>query len=118
MVMDSRTRILFICLAQFLPEFLIGIPIVAPLICWLIWKDDADPQVADYARRRLNTNISWTLWTLAAVLLCYVFVGFVLIIALMVVGLVAITKDLIRASKGDTSYKFPLTVEFIRQPGN
>ena len=114
--MDSRTRILFICLAQFLPEFLIAIPIIVPLICWLIWKDDADPQVADYARRRLNTNISWTLWFLAAGLLCYIFVGFILIIALGIIGLIAIIKDLIRASQGDTSYMFPLTVEFIRSP--
>ena len=114
--MDSRTRILFICLAQFLPEFLFAIPIVAPLICWLIWKDDADPQVADYARRRLNTNISWTLWFLAAGLLCYIFVGFILIIALGIIGLIAIIKDLIRASQGDTSYIFPFTVEFIRSP--
>lgn len=114
--MDSRTRILFICLAQFLPQFLIGLPIIGSLVCWLIWKDDSDPLVADYARRRLNTNISWTLWTLAAVLLCYVFVGFILIIALGIIGLIAIIKDLIRASQGDTSYKFPLTVEFIRSP--
>ena len=114
--MDSRTRILFICLAQFLPEFLIATPIVAPLICWLIWKDDADPQVADCARRRLNTNISWTLWFLAAGLLCYIFVGFILIIALGIIGLIAIIKDLIRASQGDTSYIFPFTVEFIRSP--
>lgn len=114
--MDSRTRILFICLAQFLPEFLIGIPIIAPLVCWLIWKDDADPMVADYARRRLNTNISWTIWAIVTLLLCHVIVGFILIIPLAIIGLVAIIKDLIRASKGDTSYKYPLTVEFIRGP--
>ena len=114
--MDSRTRILFICLAQFLPQFLIGLPIIGSLVCWLIWKDDSDPLVADYARRRLNVNISWTLWFLAAGLLCYIFVGFILIIALGIIGLIAIIKDLIRASQGDTSYMFPFTVEFIRSP--
>lgn len=116
--MDSKTRIMFICLAQFLPEFIIAIPVIAPLICWLIWKDDADPQVADYARRRLNTNISWTIWTIAGVLLCYVVIGFVILPIMIIVWLVAVIKDVIRASRGDTSYKFPWTVEFISRPGN
>lgn len=111
--MDSRKRILIICLAQFLPDIFTGIPIVAPLVCWLFWKDDADPQVADYARRRLNTSISWTIWAVITILLCSVFVGIFVAIPLLIVGIVAIIKDVIRASKGDTSYKFPLTIQFI-----
>ncbi len=111
--MDSRKRILIICLAQFLPDILTGIPIVAPLVCWLFWKDDADPQVADYARRRLNTSISWTIWAIITLLLCSVVIGAFIAIPLLIVGIVAIIKDVIRASKGDTSYKFPLTIQFI-----
>ena len=114
--MDSRKRILTICLAQFLPDMLTGIPIVAPLICWLFWKDDADPKVADYARRRLNTSISWTIWAVIAILLCSVFVGIFVAIPLLIIAIVAIIKDVIRASKGDTSYKYPLTIQFIRGP--
>lgn len=120
--MESKHKILITCLCNAFGGLFTVIPCLAPLICWLAWKDDADYAVADYARKRLNTSISWAIWYFAALASTFLFVGYIAIIVLGVWALVAIIMDLIRASSGDGSYQFPLTVEFIKAkptvPGN
>ena len=82
-------------------------------------RGDADAEVADYARRRLNVAISWTIWFYASLLVCglHVFLmllGFMSIFVLGIWWVIACIKDLLRASSEDTSYRFGLTIPFIR----
>lgn len=112
--MDSKQKILFTCLCNAFGDCVTVFPCIAPLICWALWKDDADSQVADYARRRLNAAISWAIWCYGSLLLTAVLVGYISLIVLLVWGIIAIVKDIIRANSGDTSYKFPLTIQFIK----
>ena len=120
--MESKHKILITSLSNAFGDCITAIPCVASLLCWLFWKDDADANVADYARRRLNSSISWAIWAWGSFFLCAVLIGYVSLLVLLVWGLIAIIKDIIRASYGDTSYKFPLTIEFIKAktpvPGN
>ncbi len=112
--MEPKHKVLIICLANGFGSFITAIPCLIPFLCWLFWKDDADGAVADYARRRLNASISWTLWSIISLALTVVLIGYVALLVLMIWGLIAIILDLIRASSGDTGYKFPLTVQFIK----
>ena len=116
--MNSRDKILICSLCNAVGPFLlfsgIGIPCLSAFICWLFMREDADAEVADYARRRLNVAISWTIWLYASLLLCFLIIGIIPLFVLGIWWVIASVKDLIRVSSEDTSYQFGLTIEFIR----
>ena len=117
-VMKSRDKILICSLCNALGPFLlssvIAIPCLPAFICWLFMRGDADAEVADYARRRLNVAISWTIWFYASLYLCLIIIGFIPLFILGIWWIIACVKDLLRASSEDTSYRFGLTIPFIR----
>lgn len=114
--MTTQSKVIITCLSNILPDF-ISIPsVIVSLVCWLAWKNDEDPNVADYARRRLNTGISWTIYALVSILLCSVVIGFFILPVLAICWIVFVIKDVVRALNGDTSYVFPWTIEFIKRP--
>lgn len=119
-VMKSRDKILICSLCNALGPFLlssaIGIPFLPSFICWLFMRGDEDAEVADYARRRLNVALSWTIWFYASLYLCLVIIGFFSLFVLGIWWVIACVKDLLRASSEDTSYQFGLTIPFIRLP--
>lgn len=119
-VMTSSHKILICSLCNALGPFLlstyIGVPCIASFICWLFLRKDADAEVADYARRRLNVALSWMIWFYISMFLCAFLIGFIPLFVLGVWWIVAGVKDLIRASSGDTSYRFGLTLELLRAP--
>lgn len=92
---------------------LISLPaVVGPLICMLVWKED--PEVERFAKSRINTQISWLLWILAAGLSILVFVGVVVLPILVIVWMVCSIIDIAKAASGDTSFRFPLTIDFLK----
>ncbi len=92
---------------------LISLPaVVGPLICMLVWKEDS--VVESFAKARINTQISWLIWLLLAGLSCFVLVGFVVLPVLVIVWLVCSIIDIVKASSGDTSFRFPLTIDFLK----
>ena len=93
----------------------VGIPfghIIGPLVIWLIKKDEYS-FVNDQGKESLNFQISMTIYGIVAVLLCFVFVGFVLVLALFFAHIVLIIIATVRASKGE-SYRYPLTIRLIK----
>ncbi len=111
--MNSHTKIVLTCLANFVPVFVAIFPVFGSLVCWLLWKDDADAAVADYVRQRLNTGISWTIYFSVAGLLTFVLVGWLILPILGICWLIFAVLDALRALNGDTSYRFPGTIEFV-----
>ncbi|MDY6905930.1 MAG: DUF4870 domain-containing protein [Thermodesulfobacteriota bacterium] len=94
---------------------LTGIPfgnIIGPLIVWLIKKDQF-PFVDAQGRESLNFQISMTLYTMLAVLLCFVLIGFLLLPVLLIANLVLIILACLKTSKG-IAYRYPLTIRLIR----
>lgn len=91
---------------------LISLPsVVGPLICMLVWKDDAE--VAMFARRCINIQISWLIWGLLAGVACFVLIGFIFLPLLLIAWLVCSIIDIAKTASGDTSFKFPLTIDFL-----
>lgn len=94
---------------------LVGIPfgnILGPLTLWLIKKDELS--VVDVeGKEALNFQISMTIYSMAAFLLCFVFIGFLLIFPLIIANLVLIIVAAVKASNGE-SYQYPLTIRFIK----
>lgn len=92
----------------------IGLPfgnIIGPLVIWLIKKQDS-PAVDAHGKESLNFQISMTLYTFLAGLSCFVFIGFVLLPAVLVANLVFIIIASIKASNGEF-YRYPLTIRLI-----
>ena len=92
----------------------IGIPlgnIIGPLVMWLIKKDQY-PFVNDQGKESLNFQISLTIYGVVSALLMMVGIGFVLLAALWVFGLVMVILAAIKANEG-VAYRYPLTIRFI-----
>ena len=116
--MKSRDKILLCSLCNALGPFLlssvVSIPFLPSFICWLFMRADEDAEVADYARRRLNVAISWAIWFYISLGLCLVIIGFIPLFILGIWWVIACVKDICRACSEDSSYRFGLTIEFIR----
>lgn len=91
----------------------IGVNIVAPLICWLIWKDQ-NPLVDRVGKNVLNAQISWTIYTIAALLSIMVFIGFVLAPVVIIAWLVLSIINAVKVANGEHEYVMPFTVSFLK----
>lgn len=93
----------------------VGIPfgnILAPLVIWLIKKNEF-PFVEEQGKESLNFQISMTIYGIIAGLLCYVFIGFVLLPVLVVIDVVFIIIATVKTNKGE-GYRYPFTIRVIK----
>lgn len=93
----------------------IGIPfgnIIGPLVIWLIKKDEITI-VDEHGKESLNFQISLSIYSIISFFLCFVFIGFLLLPAVLIVGLVFVIIATIKANKGE-QYRYPLTIRFIK----
>lgn len=110
--MTQQTKLILTAASGLLVS-LVSLPaVVGPLICLLVWKDDQE--VKSFAKARINTQISWLLWMLAAGLSILVLVGVVLLPILLIIWLVCSIIDIAKVASGDTSFRFPLTIDFLK----
>ena len=93
----------------------VGIPfghIVGPLVIWLIKKDEY-PYVDEQGKKALNFQISWTIWAIFCAILILIFIGFILLFALVIAGFVLTIIAAIKANNGEP-FEYPLTIKFIK----
>lgn len=83
-----------------------------PLIVYLVMGPDA-AYVKHHAREALNFHLSVLLYFIACVPLCFILVGYPLLVAVAVVGLVLSIVAAIKASQG-VFYRYPLCIHFVR----
>ena len=92
----------------------LGVPfgnILGPLVIWLI-KQGESPYAEQQAKEALNFQISLTLYGVAAGLLAFVFIGFLLIPVLFVLHIVLTIVATVKASEGEP-YEYPLTIRLV-----
>jgi uncharacterized Tic20 family protein len=85
--------------------------VLGPLIIWLI-KKDTMPLVDREGRESLNFNLSFTIYTIAAILSLFIVIGIVLLPIVFVVWLIFVIIASIKTSNGET-YRYPLTIRFL-----
>lgn len=93
----------------------IGIPfghIIVPLIIWLIKKDEY-PFVNEQGKESLNFQISMTIYAIISGILCFIFIGFLLLAAVVITDIALVITATIKANKGE-SYHYPLAIQFIK----
>ena len=94
---------------------LIGIPfgnILGPLVMWLIKRHEF-PFVDACGKEALNFQISMTIYTLIAGLSVLVFIGFILLPAIIILNLAYTIVAAVKANEGK-EYAYPLTIRFIK----
>jgi uncharacterized Tic20 family protein len=90
---------------------LIGVPFVLPFIVWLVKKGEND-MVAAHAKEALNFHISWLIYSLCCIPLCFLWIGIPLIALLAISGFVLAIIAAIKASDG-ILYRYPVTIRLI-----
>lgn len=93
----------------------IGIPfgnILAPLIIWLVKKDESQ-FVSDQAKESLNFQISLTIYAIISSILIVVLIGFVLLGVIWIAGIVLVIIATVKSNEGGF-YRYPLTLRLIK----
>ena len=86
--------------------------VIAPLILWLIKKDDF-AFVDEQGKEALNFQISIAIYALACIPLFFIVIGAFLFLALAIFNLVMIIIASIEANKGN-SYRYPLCIRLVK----
>ncbi len=90
---------------------LIGLPILGPLIVWIMKKDQS-PYLDAQGRELLNFQLSYLIYFIAAFLLLIVLVGLVLLPVLSIAWLVLTIVGLVNAADGKL-YRFPVIIRML-----
>ena len=110
---QDRTWAMFCHLASL--SVCVGIPfgnIIGPLVVWLIKRDEI-VVVNEHGRESLNFQISLTIYSIISFFLCFAFIGFLILPAILIAGLVFVIIATLKANKGEP-YRYPLTIRFIK----
>jgi hypothetical protein len=95
--------------AQLLP--LLGFSFLAPLIIWLI-KRDEDPWVGESSREALNFQISIAIYAVVCLILAFILIGIFLAIVLGIFAFVMMIIAGVKAASGEL-YRYPLTIHLV-----
>jgi len=93
----------------------IGIPfghLLGPIIVWQLKKNDY-PMVDEQGKESLNFQISTTIYAIVSGLLMLVFIGFILLPALMIFHLVLTIIAAVKTSDGE-HYRYPFTIRLLK----
>jgi uncharacterized Tic20 family protein len=90
--------------------------LLGPLIVWLA-KREGRPFVEDQAKEALNFQISFTIYTVAAIALCFTIIGLVVALPalwlLPIFHIICMVIAAIKAHDG-VAFRYPLTLRLIK----
>ena len=85
--------------------------IFGPLIVWSLKRAEA-AEIDAHGKESLNFQLSMLIYDAVAAILCFVLIGFPILILLWVLNTVLVIVASIKASE-DKLYRYPLTIRFI-----
>ena len=103
------------CHLMALVGYVIPIPlanVLGPLVIWQIKKNEM-PAVDEHGKESLNFQISVTIYALISLVLSFICIGFILLAALAIFGLVCVIIAAVNASNGKM-YRYPLCLRMIK----
>lgn len=86
--------------------------IIGPLLIWLL-KRESSAFVDDQGKEALNAQISVTIYGFAAGLLCFVFIGIPLLVALWVADVVFVILAALATNEGK-AYRYPFILRLVK----
>jgi len=115
MGMKTDTYCMLLHLSQLLNYLSAGMPgfgLVVSIILWAVAKDKY-PQVDRHGKIALNWQISYVIYFLVSAVLCLVFIGFLFLAVVWVLGIVFPIIGAVKANEG-TVWKYPLSIPFFK----
>ncbi|MFC6334980.1 DUF4870 domain-containing protein [Paenibacillus septentrionalis] len=85
---------------------------IGPLIIWLLKKDQSHI-IAENAKEALNFNITYTIFSVIALLSVFLLIGFILIPAVYVVWIVFAIIATVKTNQGQ-HYRYPFIFRFVK----
>ena len=95
-------------------HFVVPIPgaaIIAPLILWSMKKEDS-PYIDEHGKEAVNFQISILIYFVVSFVLCFVFIGVILMPAVLLFQLIACIVAGLRANEGEIM-RYPLSIRFM-----
>ena len=84
----------------------------APLVIWLNEKDKHE-FVNEHGRAAMNYHISIMMYYVASWMLCFIIIGFFMIIALVIIHIVFVIMGAVKAAKGKP-WRYPIAIRFLK----
>ena len=109
--MNQNGYLVLMHLSQFAGFILPGLGFAAPIILWLINRDN-NAEVDQHGKNIANFLISMTIYIIIAIVLCIVLIGIPLLIILGILEIIFIIVATARASKGEY-WKYPISITFF-----
>ncbi len=88
--------------------FLFGPFILAPLVLWLVRKDESS-FVDDHGREMINALISFVIYHIVAIITV---IGIIALPVLYIVGVVNLVRGAVAAGRNDL-FRYPMTMRFL-----
>lgn len=89
----------------------IGIPVLIPVIMWLIRKDDS-PFLEDHGREAINFQISLVIYAIAFGALALCGLGIPFLIGVYILGIVGCIMGAVAAHKGEF-FRYPMSLRLL-----
>jgi uncharacterized Tic20 family protein len=92
----------------------VGVPfanIAGPLIIWMSKKEEM-PLVDSNGKEAVNFQISFTIYLIAALILCVLLIGLPMIFVLLIGQVVLVVIAALKTNQGQ-EYRYPLTLRFL-----
>ena len=111
---DENSWGMYIHLSQFCGVIVPGAGFAIPVVLWVLKKDESGV-IDEHGLIVINWMITQCVFAVAFSLLCFVLIGFPLLLALVVATIVYPIMGGIKASQGEI-WKYPFSIEFIKGP--
>ncbi|MEW5846446.1 MAG: DUF4870 domain-containing protein [Bacteroidota bacterium] len=86
--------------------------VIGPLVFWLLKKDEY-AEVDRQGKAALNFQLSLTIYSIVAAILIVILVGFVLLGAIFLFGLIMTIVASVKSSNGER-FEYPLSINLIK----
>ena len=86
--------------------------VIVPLAIWLIKRAES-PDIDATGKEVLNFQISYSIYTGVAILLCFALVGFLILPVVLITWIVCMVLAAVKVSNGE-SYRYPFTIRFLK----
>ncbi len=85
--------------------------LIIPLIIWLMKKDESF-EIDQVGREVLNFYFTMLIAWIVSLLLCFILIGFILLPALWLYGIIVTIVAAIKANEG-MMFRYPMTIRFL-----
>lgn len=108
---EEKTLSVLSHLSPLIGHFIVVGHLLVPLVI-LLWKGKESDYIDYHAREALNFQISMTIYWIITVVLCFVLIGFLIALGLLIFELIVIIMAAVKASDGEP-YRYPLCIRFL-----